>query len=1008
LLPTSVKNVRYYKNILEYNLIAKSIISRETHIIDFKSISDRIVKFKIATVEESCEYILDHLTLFLLGQTLNGRAQNIFYPPKDIMEARKGNCTVQKVYFAICNLLTVSLDLKSIEIEKRDKEIFKEQINQIIININSIGLSLCNENEQLAALRETIFSRLLDKDFFSRIKSKITKRHNDSFRLFNAFLSDSKNKEVVAFGNLAIIVISMLGNYRGFASAKLLLSACINETELQYILRYKVFSLTYDSYLVVTKSMSERIQKYSCLDDVMGYEHISKLNYLNCLVGRSIKPVDAQKEYADRTAPGMIKYGFDGNKFSHIEYKNQRDYALRYYFYNIADLEYIQNTSFSKFYKERYKHIVAGSTEMKGVIRDDIKKKLNRHTQNPEIFSITKRMVHENMGLKQFMTYFNQRKDEPKVIAKEFPKLEVGDKTRAIYAADDIHYTISAYINRGFENAKHFEDIYLKATGSDIIKTEATKNRYNRTHNIKYSFDFSNFNILHSLEDLEAVSNMATLTAEKLNAQQDFVQMCEWTAKASRVQIVDSKDKGRYRVRRGLFSGIRTTTRDNSLLNACYNRVADTFLKKQRLPSNIQRDVHGDDLTELSSSWLNCYYKTNFFNWNGLTGQSSKTLIDTERSEFLRVMTCGKGGLMRMGSLARCLSAFVSGNWITPAVNDTIAEAAEFSNKIALAARRGMPEILARSLINEKEYTSHPTLSTLLHANMSMGGKGRWPLLDSNLFSIAEGNISEKLLVDKQSGAAKIGFQTMSLSDVCTKMSMYMPGKMSKDYVQAIISTKKAREVIGERAMKRIQERLKASSYERAIDSKIMRELQNQNDYNVMKEVKEKGYVKLGKKMFYSNLLRTKKVEDVTLKDLKESWEHLEKIAYSAKLRLRRSKIAAELGFESIDILTAMLSEMSYVDLCNTLKITSTSFNYWKSLKLPDLDKLLKKGITCDATVELICPDNLKEIVYGCIAQEGYTNIGVKNKSLTIDCRSSQIKTYDMLHTAYRNYTLSM
>lgn len=193
--------------------------------------------------------------------------------------------------------------------------------------------------------------------------------------------------------------------------------------------------------------------------------------------------------------------------------------------------------------------------------------------------------------------------------------------------------------------------------------------------------DFDDYNQLHTIELMGYIAErLAAYLAEGCNdAVREYIldlgKLISSGMRVSKIKVAEQVIHPRY----GLWSGWRSTSFINTILNPVYNVVASPASDLKALLFMGDDSVGVCENVETAVRHLGDLERARFF------AQPSKQLVSQRRTEFLRIMY--RDGLLGVGSLIRSVSSGLSGDLQHPRVS--FIDPQGFADWVAVLQRRG-------------------------------------------------------------------------------------------------------------------------------------------------------------------------------------------------------------------------------------------------------------------------------------------------------------------------------
>jgi hypothetical protein len=308
----------------------------------------------------------------------------------------------------------------------------------------------------------------------------------------------------------------------------------------------------------------------------------------------------------------------------------------------------------------------------------------------------TKRTWINSLSTKQLVELVEA---EPMIQTNTLTKNENG-KERILVPGSITHWAIESICIAFAEKAiyRSAPEFSLETDNwAKFVKNEKRRRRTARG-GITVASDYKDFNYLHTVGDMKKFWRMVSKAASTLASEGEWsgvnyaghiVRCCAWLEESlDRMYVREPHLTGHYtRVTRGLWSGWRTTSAINNLMNYVYMIALKTDIEQAGLPNVfISYELNGDDgdaeTVDVVAGLL--YLRT--MTMAELDVQPAKQLLSTEQAEFLRIMF--RKGFVK-GSLARSVSSFVSSDMQSPAVDVGLDYTKGTSSALSQLTRRG-------------------------------------------------------------------------------------------------------------------------------------------------------------------------------------------------------------------------------------------------------------------------------------------------------------------------------
>jgi hypothetical protein len=345
-------------------------------------------------------------------------------------------------------------------------------------------------------------------------------------------------------------------------------------------------------------------------------------------------------------------------------------------------------------WKERWKWTPAGSSSM----RHNLDKVRNEDERIRKSDRPNKKTVVETIEIGQIMNVLMRKHNTSH--ARMSTKPEPGFKRRVLYALDDVNNHISAYAATEMEKYMNIGGMVAKQTPVDVInwwKATATKNT-----NVKEewwaSLDYSDFNKDHSRIDLALVELAFSKQwgKKQQHANRKLTKIAIWKRLAGTHTGVghlnawsEEMELGVQRNFSGLWSGHRTTARDNTMLHLAYFRCIKDIAWELfgEHYSNRYIGICGDDEDAIHKDWVAVAIHLGLHKLCGFSINPAKQRVDTMEHEFLQ--RNARNMEMPQRPIANVLAALSTGTWYKEAKIGIDRNASELVKNFQEAVNRG-------------------------------------------------------------------------------------------------------------------------------------------------------------------------------------------------------------------------------------------------------------------------------------------------------------------------------
>lgn len=422
--------------------------------------------------------------------------------------------------------------------------------------------------------------------------------------------------------------------------------------------------------------------------------------YWNMYIGKFAGQADINKEIADRTAVAAPKLSYDVDKREWTNEQYQRDF-LTAITENSKEFEFEARKltkSFQEFIDTAFEWVAPGSVGGYSAIGDEHKRAVT------EILRVWHKELQESRVRLNKRGLF----ENPEAVDKlRKIILEGGDSTtkmatknevkalRALFPANIAHYIVFSYFLNALERATIPKDTLIKGgMGKEIQLLYDWSGMAGNMSKLMY--DFKNFNIQHSIEDMQTTLRAAYAFMAKGEEHREMRAACTWLMQSFSQMWYVPNEGDKIRFTRGLLSGWRGTSWINTILNKAYVTIARYNCKRLYKFDPVKMYVGaGDDVAIAGNTihQLSCFYRV--MGKVGYEATTSKQLLGTNVAEFLRNTYSSEGCI---GSVHRSLSQFISGNWLSAEFKTPYERLGGIRDALAMAKRRGCGPVLSTIL----------------------------------------------------------------------------------------------------------------------------------------------------------------------------------------------------------------------------------------------------------------------------------------------------------------------
>nr|CAH2618953.1 RNA-dependent RNA polymerase [Heterosiphonia pulchra toti-like virus]CAI5383927.1 RNA-dependent RNA polymerase [Heterosiphonia pulchra toti-like virus] len=288
----------------------------------------------------------------------------------------------------------------------------------------------------------------------------------------------------------------------------------------------------------------------------------------------------------------------------------------------------------------------------------------------------------------------------PEAVLRRRPRLrciphtkrnEMGGKFRAIYGVDTEHYLISChYTEVALAGLRSALGLGGEGERSPERVVWSTAIQTNSTRAVKGSWDYANFNMQHSIENIKLVYRSIADCIRGCttpDVADEYREELEWLGTSlENGEIFDHSTGTWFTPKHGLLSGVRDTTLINTILNRVYVRAVNQEADERGITRAFNVNCHGDDVimdhTSVTDGWA----------WQklamsmGFKASPHKCLVAKGRAEYLRnYFRNGHCG----GQLGRALTSWVLENWDTREITPILELTNNMVNQGRLMVSRG-------------------------------------------------------------------------------------------------------------------------------------------------------------------------------------------------------------------------------------------------------------------------------------------------------------------------------
>lgn len=438
------------------------------------------------------------------------------------------------------------------------------------------------------------------------------------------------------------------------------------------------------------KKMLELPRRAGIFGGIVG-DQVYQLRKMANVTWRRDEEADWAQEKYNRTSRSCGKHLLSGGSYLHKLFEVECAYEDKHCAL-IADR--VDTSPMEEWWARRGHHVPGGSTSSGYWIRDILK--------SDERFGKDdrpgKKSVMEALPQEGFMNWLFAQ--VPSLTARASTKYEPGGKQRALYAANDIPYLLSAYASVHAEKEKVHRGVVARQSPEDAL---LWMQDCMEIGGYWLSTDYSDYNAEHTLAEL-ALGNLARAQAwAKIPGEVARTKAASsvWMAQAVMSSYVQWPGGDMQRVFSGLFSGGRDTMRDH-----CTKHDADIKIGRfdaQMLGYAVemahpQRGEYlaGDDEDVCFATALDAGIYATTLCMQGHDLNPSKQMAGSKHHEFLLLIAHPDSSAHR--PLAALLATLASGDWYVPTATWYDAAISSLSDSWWEAACRGLPATSARRM----------------------------------------------------------------------------------------------------------------------------------------------------------------------------------------------------------------------------------------------------------------------------------------------------------------------
>jgi len=484
---------------------------------------------------------------------------------------------------------------------------------------------------------------------------------------------------------------------------------------VEAIVRSKLLTVDMSNFLAITKEMHNLVRSTGTFFGItITAEEKSELMYWHNLAGRHTYTVDPIPEIKKRSNDlNNTKEAFNGMSWTKYSYNKYVRDGVQDAYAKMGSTRRLRHEleNFGEFWKQRAAWGASGSvvrnnysersyrlkvyvTNMLGKLADEVTERHNKRTlfEDPAVLGCMIDDIVNNIG----------RNDSD--AAAKFN--EAGRGERVLFPGNLAHYIVTSIILYAFEG--------IADIGSTRLYVEEDFRVFDSflDDSIKLSYDFASFNEYHSIDDMSLV--MSELKAF-LSQSDDLVLFAlNWVTLSFRKMEIVDVEGNKHHLSSGLFSGWRSTSWINTVLNHAYFYVVRQCCINLFGYDPIRHyDGFGDDVAMMLKSVSDAARVYAVADRIGYEANLLKQLLG-RKAEFLRVAI---GGTVAHVCICRVLGNYVSGSME--------GRAAPLSERVATVVN-GTHQLRHRGL--DDSVCQHVYSAALGHvAKIKIGGEWKRP-----------------------------------------------------------------------------------------------------------------------------------------------------------------------------------------------------------------------------------------------------------------------------------------
>jgi hypothetical protein len=289
--------------------------------------------------------------------------------------------------------------------------------------------------------------------------------------------------------------------------------------------------------------------------------------------------------------------------------------------------------------------------------------------------NITKRAWLSTLQVEDLLSLL----DEPTMIqTHQITKTEIS-KERALIPGPVVQWAIESVAMMYAEGAIYRSSREFTLESNAFTSYIAFEMRRRRTAEGRCTMnsDYADFNFLHTVADMQNFWRMVRSSALMSVTVGDWngdnysgfiVKCCDWLIDSlDHMYVREPYSDGEFvRVKRGLWSGWRTTSAINNTMNYVYYKILRASVASQlNVDPIISYELNGDDGDAEVSNIVDALFYLRLMSQSELDIQAVKQMVSNTRAEYLRIMY--DQGVVK-GSLNRSIGSFCSSDMQAPEI----------------------------------------------------------------------------------------------------------------------------------------------------------------------------------------------------------------------------------------------------------------------------------------------------------------------------------------------------